>query len=115
MRTDPAILAPMVKHKDSKSAKVRQLLKEGKSAAEIAKLLKCTVGLVYNVKSRLGDTPKRGPGRPRKTAASGAAGASGAGLDSILDAVRSSEREREKYRAALQRISAIVAEAIARA
>ena len=78
----------------SKSGQIRELLKTGMGVADIAKKLKCTPALVYNVKARVAGggaaKAKRGPGRPPKVAA-----ASG-GFDSIsgiLDAVRSSERE----------------------
>lgn len=54
---------------------------------------------------------KRGPGRPRKNAAAPASFASG--LDGIVAAVKGSELARAKYRAALDRIHAIIADAIA--
>jgi DNA invertase Pin-like site-specific DNA recombinase len=47
----------------SKSGKIRELLKTGMSANEIAKKIGCTTGLVYNVKARMG-----GAGKARRTA-----------------------------------------------
>ena len=99
----------------SKSGQVRALLGSGMSAAEIAKKVGCTTGLVYNVKSTAGMASKtgmrstRGPGRPRKVPAP----ASLNGLDGILAAVKSSERDRTQMRAALERIQAVVADALA--
>jgi hypothetical protein len=93
----------------SKSARVRELLGTGMSAADIAKKVGATVGLVYNVKSTMGMAGKRGPGRPRKAATF-------VGLDGIagiLDAVKSSERERSQMRTALERIQALIADALA--
>ena len=49
----------------------------------------------------------RGPGRPGKVAS-----ASIDGLAGILDAVKSSERERMQLRGALQRIHGILADAL---
>lgn len=51
---------------------------------------------------RAAKTGKRGPGRPRS------AGASANGLDGILEAVKSSERERAAMRAALEKIQAVI-------
>ena len=107
----------------SKSGQIRALLGSDMSAAEIAKKVGCTTGLVYNIKSTMGKAGKRGaqrprgtrgPGRPRKAAASAAsASASLNGLDGILAAVKSSERHRTQMRAALERIQAVVADALA--
>lgn len=93
----------------SKSGQIRELLKTDISVAEIAKKLGCTPALVYNVKARLAKGGKRGPGRPAKVARS-------AGLDGIagiLDAVKNTERERTALRSALERIQAMVADALA--
>lgn len=97
----------MVKRQDSKSARVRELLGAGVAPTAIAKQVGCTVGLVYNVKSRMGGTPKRGPGRPPKRASAGVSG-----LDSIIATMRSSAQERERLQATLKRISALIAEAL---
>ena len=97
----------------SKSGQVRELLKTGMTATDIAKKVGCTVGLVYNIKSTSGKsksrTPRRGPGRPRKATA----GTTLAGLDGILAAVKNAERERTQMRAALERIQAVIADAFA--
>jgi len=96
----------------SKSGQVRALLSSGMSAADIAKKVGCTVGLVYNIKSTSGMTGravvKRGPGRPRNVAA--AAGVDG--IAGIVAMVQSGERERGKMRQALERIQGILADAL---
>ena len=53
---------------------------------------------------------KRGPGRPRKTAA--VAGFDGT-LESIVAAVKSSEQAKARYRSALEKIQSILADALA--
>jgi hypothetical protein len=93
----------------SKSDKIRELLRTGMSAADIAKKVGCTTGLVYNVKSTMGGIAKRGPGRPRKATAS----ASLNGLDGILTVVKNAERDRTRMLAALERIQAVIADALA--
>lgn len=77
------------------------------SVADIARKVGCTTGLVYNVKSATGATAKRGPGRPRKTAAP-----SMDGLDGILAVVKNAERERTQLRAALVRIHGVVGDVL---
>lgn len=52
---------------------------------------------------------KRGPGRPRKNAAPALDGS----LESIVAAVKSSERDKARYRGALEKIQAILADALA--
>jgi hypothetical protein len=52
---------------------------------------------------------KRGPGRPRKNAAPAAFSGT---LDGIVAAVKGSEHARAKYRSALERIHAILADAL---
>ena len=96
----------------SKSGQVRALLSSGMSAADIAKKVGCTVGLVYNIKSKSGGGAKRGPGRPRKTTSTAAATAA-SDLDGILAAVKNGERERVRMRAALERIQAMIADVLA--
>jgi hypothetical protein len=112
---------------NSRSGQVRALLGSGMGAGEIAKKVGCTRALVYSIKSAMGMAGKtgrtrtrgsrgaRGPGRPRRAAASAAAAASASlnGLDGILAAVKSSERDRTQMRAALERIQAVVADALA--
>jgi transposase-like protein len=92
----------------SKSEQVRELLRTGLSAADIAKKVGCTRGLVYTVKSTSGKATKRGPGRPRKAGARANVG----GLEGILAAVKDSDRERAQMRMALERIQAVVADAL---
>ncbi|MGK0154576.1 MAG: hypothetical protein ACI9SE_001529 [Neolewinella sp.] len=98
----------------SKSGKIRSLLSTGMTAAEIAKKVGCTVALVYNIKSKAaGGTPAKGkPGR--KPGRKVAVPASNAGdLGAILDAVKNAEKERVQMRAALEKISAIINDALA--
>ena len=89
----------------SKSDQVRALLATGMSAADIAKKVGCSTPLVYTIKSSMGRAGKRGPGRPRKNAAS-----SMDGLEAILAHVKNSERERSQMRGALERIQAVIAD-----
>jgi len=99
----------------TKSDEIRELLTSGMSANEIAKRVGAKVGLVYNVKSRMGLTGKRGdvaggrrPGRPRQVAAS----TSLDGLAGIVAAVQSGEKERSRMRAALERIQGVLADVL---
>ena len=89
----------------SKSDHVRALLATGMNATDIAKKVGCSTNLVYVVKSHMGN---RGPGRPRKTAAP-----SMDGLQSIVAAVKNTERERTQLRGALEKIQAVLADALA--
>ena len=100
---------------NSKSGQIRELLKTGMSAGDIAKKIGCTPALVYNVKARMGGgTQKRGPGRPPKAKASSApAVASMDGLAGILSAVQGAERDRVRLRGALEKIQAVIASALA--
>jgi|SRR5712671_3336098 len=91
----------------SKSSQVRDLLNTGMSVADIAKKVGCTVGLVYNVKSTSGVATKRGPGRPRKVGNAHLDGIAG-----IVAAVQSGERERSRLRVALERVQAVIADAL---
>ena len=91
----------------SKSGQVRALLKTGMSAADIAKKVGCTTGLVYNLKST-GGGGKRGPGRPRQTTP----GATLDGIAGIVAVVKNSEMQRSQMRGALERIQAIIADAL---
>jgi hypothetical protein len=100
----------------SKSGRVRELLATGMSAADIAKKVGCTTGLVYNIKSTMArggagsGAVRRGPGRPRST---GATASSADGVAGILDMVKNAERERSQLRAALEKIQAVLADALA--
>lgn len=101
----------MPKRQDSKSARVRELLSAGESAAAIAKQVGCTVGLVYNVKSRMGSARKQAGKRSPRRQPRSAAPSSG-DLQAIIAAVQTSERERVKLRSVLERISALISEAL---
>ncbi len=88
----------------SKSGRIRALLGSGASTAEIARKVGCTVQLVYNVKAASGMSAKRGRGRPRQSTSARLDGIAG-----ILAAVQSSDRERGRLRAALERIQTVLA------
>ena len=97
----------------SKSGQIRELLKQGLKPAEIAEKVGCSIPLVYNVKSKeSGGAKKRGPGRPKKAAASSAS-ANVSGLDGILSAVKESEHERVALRKALEDIRKVIDGALA--
>ena len=92
----------------SKSDQVRALLATGMSAADIAKKVGCSLPLVYITKSSMSKAGKRGPGRPRKVSTSGMDG-----LEGIVAAVKNTERERTQLRGALEKIQAVLADALA--
>ena len=96
----------------SKSGKIRELLQAGVKPMEIAKQVGCTSGLVYQVRLKM----QGGGGRKRKTAASKKAKAAKAvkieGLDGVLAAVRKSQQDSERMRAALVKIQAVLADAL---
>ena len=92
----------------SKSDQVRALLGTGMSATDIAKKVGCTVNLVYVIKSKMGQAGKRGPASPRKVSMSGMDD-----LQGIVAAVKNTERERAQMRAALEKIQAVLADALA--
>jgi len=106
----------------SKSGQIRELLATNMSVKEIAEKLNCTPALVYNVKARMGgggggNKPRRGPGRPPKAAAAAKTSVSVAklaegGLEGIVAMVRQSETQRAQLRQALERIQAILADAL---
>ncbi len=98
----------------SKSGQIRELLGTDMTVGEIAKRVGCTPALVYNVKARMagGGAKKRGPGRPPKAQVKAAAPASFDGLAGILDAVKGAERERAQFRAALEKIQTVIADAL---
>jgi hypothetical protein len=103
----------------SKSGKIRGLLSSGLTAAEIAKKVGCTVALVYNIKSKdagggtakakAGAKPGRKPGRKAAAPSIG-----GSDLGAILTAVKNAEIERLQMRAALEKISAVINDALAK-
>lgn len=98
---------------NSKSGKIRALLKSDLTVAQIAKKTGATVALVYNVKAKASGAKKkrpsagkkRGPGRPPKAKNMDA-------LGGILAAVQSAEKDRVRMRAALEKISAIIQNAL---
>ena len=94
----------------SKSGKIRELLKTGMTPMDIAKKVGCTPALVYNVKARLEGPKKRGPGRP-KAKSGGATRVDG--LDGLLSAVRSVEKDRNEMRAVLEKLRAVLSAALA--
>jgi hypothetical protein len=81
------------------------------SIPDIVQKVGCTAALVYNVKARMGDAPKRGPGRPPKARTSPSMGKVD-GLAGIVAMVQNSERQRTQLRTALERIQAILADAL---
>lgn len=100
----------------SKSGQIRELLGTGMSPVEIAKKIGCTPALVYNVKARMtgGGKQKRGPGRPPKAKAGSSGGSANLdGLAGILAAVKGAEQDRAQLRAALEKMQAIIAAALA--
>lgn len=101
--------SPSQPEKPSKSSHVRELLASGMSVAEIAKKVGCTPNLVYVIKAQA-KAGKRGPGRPPK-ARNAAPGLDG--LASILDAVKNGERERKQLREAMEKIHAVLTDALA--
>jgi hypothetical protein len=56
----------------------------------------------------MGKARKRGPGRPRKMSTSGMDG-----LEGIVAAVKNTEHERTQLRGALEKIQAVLADALA--
>lgn len=102
---------------NSRSGQIRALLASGMAAADIAKKVGCTPALVYNVKARQGGRKRRGPGRPpmargNRKAANAVSGAPG--IDGILAAVKGAEQERAKMLAALEKIQAVLTDALAK-
>ncbi len=96
----------------SKSGQVRTLLAAGMSIPDIVKKVGCTAALAYNVKSRMGDAPKRGPGRPPKVRTV-TTSANVGGIADIVALVQNGERERAKMRMAMERIQSVLAEVLA--
>ena len=92
---------------DSKSGKIRELLKAGQKPAEIAKTVKCSLPLVYNVRSRMS-----GGASKRKSTPGAKANVVGGNLDELVAAVRRDEAERKRMRGALERIQAVLSDAL---
>ena len=95
----------------SKSGQIRTLLSAGMSIPDIVQKVGCTAALVYNVKARMGDAPKRGRGRPPMVWPAPPMG-NVDGLAGIVAMVQNSERQRTQLRTALERIQAILADAL---
>jgi hypothetical protein len=94
---------------DSKSGKIREMIKAGKKPMDIAKQLKCTPGLVYNVRSKMSGVQSKKPAAVRVSKAA----IKGDGLEAIVAAVKNAEVERARMRTALERIQKILSEALA--
>lgn len=82
------------------------------SAAEIAKKVGCTTGLVYNVKARMGGTKRTAARRGGRRSRASSAEANG--LASVFAAMQGAEREHAQLRAALQKIQSVIADVLAR-
>ena len=95
----------------SKSGQIRALLTTGMTVSDIAKKVGCTPALVYNVKARAETPAKRGTGRPPKAKAAPVM-AGFDGIAGIVAAVQASERERARLRAALEKVQAVIADAL---
>lgn len=80
------------------------------TAAEIAKKVNCTVALVYNIKAKSAGGGTAKSTRGRKHASTKAASGD---LSTILTAVKNAEMERLKMRAALEKINAVINDALA--
>ena len=85
---------------ESKSDKIRALLKQGLKPAQIAKRVGCSPNLVYVVKSKSG-TVKRSVGRPRKAKATVGTGGD---LANLVQGLKAIQQERDAYRAELEDI-----------
>lgn len=94
----------------SKSGKARELLATGMKPADVAAKLGCAPALIYNVRARMRGAEKRASPQlePKRDAAASPATA----LDGLLAAVRETEQERVRLRAALERIHDILSDAL---
>ena len=90
----------------SKSGKIRALLSSDMKPAEIAEKVGCTVALVYNLKAKAAGGSRSKQGRKATK------GAIGGDLSAILTAVKHAEKERLQMRAALEKIAAIIKDAM---
>ena len=99
---------------DSKSGKIRELLKTGAKPMDIAKQVGCTPALVYNTRARRAGGPTKkagGKGMPSTKARS--SGVGGVDLNALVESVRSGERDRDQMRRALEQIQAVVQSVLA--
>jgi transposase-like protein len=102
---------------NSMSGKARELLQSGMSVADIAKKLGCKPGLVYNVKARMGGASKKpakakAPKAAAGKAAKSVAAAPASGIEAIIAAVKGAEAERARLRSALEKMAAVIAQAL---
>jgi hypothetical protein len=94
----------------STSGKIRTLLGTGMAPADIARKLGCRPALVYNVRAR-----QAGGGRGRSAGGRRMASRTPAkadGLDGILAAVKNSDAGRLRLRAALEKVAAVLRDAL---
>lgn|SRR5690606_22777317 len=97
----------------SKSERIRELLRTGMSASEIAKQVGCSVNLVYNVKAQGGGArrPGRPPGRGKGVRKARSVAASRAsGVQGLVATLQEQAREHERLVRALGRIREILDE-----
>jgi transposase-like protein len=94
----------------STSGKIRTLLGTGMAPGDIARKLGCSPALVYNVRARQAGGGRGRSAGGRRTATRTPAKADG--LDGILAAVKNSEAERLQLRAALEKVAAVLRDAL---
>ncbi|MFM1871450.1 MAG: hypothetical protein RL398_872 [Planctomycetota bacterium] len=86
---------------------------EGKAkVAKAAKAAKAAAPAAAPAPLMIGAPVKRGPGRPRKNPLPVAAAADLSSLDGIVAAIKTSEQAKARYRTALERIHAILSDAL---
>ncbi len=81
----------------------------GKGKATKARATKARAAEARAVRAAAPAVKKRGPGRPRKNPAPSMDGS----LEGIVAAVKSSEQAKNRYRAALEKLQAIISDALA--
>jgi hypothetical protein len=85
----------------------------GEGKAKVAKAAKAAKAAAPAPAPAMAGAPvKRGPGRPRKNPLPVAAGADLSSLDGIVAAIKTSEQAKARYRTALERIHAILSDAL---
>src|SRR5436190_20224555 len=92
----------------SKSSQVRALLATGMSVQDIVTRVGCTPGLVSVVKWNM-----KKAGKPVRAQAAAPATRNHDGLAGIVEMVKNTERERMRLRGALEKIQAVLADALA--
>jgi hypothetical protein len=94
---------------ESKSGRIRELLKTGMSPAEIAKRVGSTVGLVYNVRSSDGGSARKvGRVKPGRRATRAPAGGSNGHLAGVVSMLQDQARERARLLRAIEQIRAVL-------